>query len=79
MRCKTLLLFSFSVNHEWTVVKTSHVKMWLRCFLVCLAGSDCLLTSECSLTRTSGLRAVSPMYVCPLAIVNDGACFCLLT
>ena len=51
--------------HEWSVVKTSHENLWLGCFLMCLAVSDCLLTSKYSLTRTSRLRAVSLMYVWP--------------
>ena len=40
------------------MVKMSHVNLCLGCIFRCLAGSDCLFISECSLTRTSRLRAV---------------------
>ena len=38
-----------------------HVNLCSGFVFKCLAGSDCLFISECSLTRTSRLRAVSPM------------------
>ena len=86
--CKTLLQYSPFIllfNHERAVAKPFHVNLWLGCFLMCLAGSDCLLTSKCSLTRTSRLRAVyvSPMfvhkYICLGKWRVTGVCFCLLT
>ena len=39
---------------------------------MCLAGSDYLITSECSLTQTSKLRAVSSQLHLPLLITCDG-------
>ena len=45
------------------MVKMSHVNLCSGCIFRCLAGSDCLFISECSLTHTSRLRAVSPLKV----------------
>ena len=78
MRIKTLLLLPYSSMNEWwleRLTRTCDLRVILCAWLV-----PTPLTSECWLTRTSRLLAISPMNVCPqihvsLQIKCDGCMF----
>ena len=67
-------------NHEWVVVKTFHINLWLGCFLMCLAGFACLLTSECftnvclsKITRQDFCTAPYIYYACHSLFIENNS------